>query len=276
MNDLMYDVDVAVITVSTNKLNTSCIQSMRRVVENSSLKIAFVVVDNASTEIDAHEFVTEYMPEAIVILRQKNHGFGDSCNRGARDINAKYYFFLNPDTDISDVSVIDALYAFMTKYPKVGIAAPRLKYMDGTVQETCRRFPKWYTPIVQRTNIFPTKLSDNHRNEFLMDDFSHNEARMVDWVQGSAFMIDGDLYRELGGFDERYFMYFEDVDLCRQCWEKGRPVYYLPEVELFHEFTKGSAKQTSLVQGLLKNRLLRAHIESWIRYMLKWRNTSKL
>jgi N-acetylglucosaminyl-diphospho-decaprenol L-rhamnosyltransferase len=272
----MYDVDVAIVTVSTNKLNTSCIQSMKRVIEKSSLKMAFVLVDNASTEYDAYEFVTEHMPEAIVILRNKNHGFGSSCNRGARDLNAKYYFFLNPDTDIVNESVIDALHKFMTNYPRVGIVAPKLKYMDGRVQETCRRFPKWYTPIIQRTNIFPNRLNEEHRKNFLMEDFSHDEPRMVDWVQGSAFMIDGDLFREIGGFDERYFMYYEDVDLCRQCWEKGRPVYYLPEVELFHEFTKASAKQKSTLEGLFTNRLLRAHIGSWLKYMKKWRSTPQL
>ena len=130
------------------------------------------------------------------------------------------------------------------------------------------------TPLIQRTSIIDEKKAAAHRREFLMEDFGHHKRRLVDWVQGSAFMIDGALFHELGGFDERYFMYFEDVDLCRQCWVRGRPVYYLPEAVMYHAYAKDSAKGTGMLNQILHNRQTQAHITSWIKYLLKWRGQS--
>ncbi|TAL51326.1 glycosyltransferase family 2 protein [Patescibacteria group bacterium] len=262
--------DIAIVTVSTNKLDSACLTSVRRLLAHTSLDVRFIVVDNASTAFDAHAYVKSFVPESIVVLRDRNCGFGSSCNRGAQEIHADYYFFLNPDTRIDDVTVVDKLHAFFKRYPRVGIVAPKILYMDGRVQETCRRFPSWYTPLVQRTSLLDKKKSEVHRRTFLMEDFGHHKRRLVDWVQGSAFMIDGKLFRELGGFDDRYFMYYEDVDLCRQCWERGRPVYYLPEAVVYHAYAKESAKGGGMVSQLLSNRQTRAHIKSWLRYSAKW------
>lgn len=263
--------DIAIVTVSTNKLDEVCLASVGALLRQTSLGVKFIVVDNASTQFDAHTYVKERVPESIVILRDQNYGFGSSCNRGAREVDADYYFFLNPDTRIDDSSMLERLYTFMKAYPQVGIAAPRILYMDGRIQETCRRFPAWFTPLIQRTSLVEEKKAAAHRREFLMEDFGHHKRRLVDWVQGSAFMIDGALFHKLGGFDERYFMYFEDVDLCRQCWVRGRPVYYLPEAVIYHAYAKDSSKGEGMLNQLLHNRQTRAHIASWIKYFLKWR-----
>ncbi len=263
-------VDIAIVTVSANKLHEACLDSIQRMLQRTSLRAAFVLVDNASTAFEAYSYVKAHVPDAIVILRDRNCGFGSSCNLGAREVEADYYFFLNPDTRVDDHALLERLHAFMRAYPQVGIAAPKILYMDGRVQETCRRFPAWHTPLVQRTTLIEEKKAAAHRREFLMEDFGHHKRRLVDWVQGSAFMIDGALLRELGGFDERYFMYYEDVDLCRQCWERGRPVYYLPEAIVYHAYAKESAKGAGMLQQLLYNPQTRAHIFSWIKYSLKW------
>lgn len=262
--------DVAIVTVTANKLHEECLQSVQRLIQETSLRVVFILVDNASTAFDAHSYVKQHVPEAIVILRDQNPGFGASCNRGASEVDADYYFFLNPDTRIDDLTAVDRLYTFLKQEPKVGIVAPKILYMDGRVQETCRRFPAWYTPLAQRTSLMDEKKAQAHRAAFLMEDFAHDKRRLVDWVQGSAFMIDGKLFHELGGFDERYFMYYEDVDLCRQCWDRGRPVYYLPEAVVYHAYAKDSAKGSGMFSQLLHNRQTRAHIESWIKYSMKW------
>lgn len=262
--------DLAIVTVAANKLDEACLVSVRELLARLPLRVAFVLVDNASTDFDAHRYVKRHVAEAIVILRDKNFGFGASCNRGAHEVEADYYFFLNPDTRIDDPSGILRLYEFLRAYPQVGIAAPRMLYMDGRVQETCRRFPLWYTPLIQRTTLADEQKTAAHRRTFLMEDFGHDKRRMVDWVQGSAFMIEGKLFHALGGFDERYFMYYEDVDLCRQCWEQGRPIYYLPEAIVYHAYAKDSAKGDGTINQLMHNPQTRAHVVSWIKYVFKW------
>ncbi len=263
-------VDMAIVTVSSNRLDEACLASVRKLIDATPLRVKFVLVDNASTTIDAHALTKKFLPEAIVILRDKNVGFGRSCNRGAEEVDADYYFFLNPDTRVDDSEILMRLYRFLKSYPRVGIAAPKILYMDGHLQETCRRFPSWFTPIVQRTGLIKKEKVDSHRRYFLMEDFEHHKRRMIDWVQGSAFMIDAKLFHQLGGFDERYFMYYEDVDLCRSSWLHGRPVYYLPEAVLYHAYGKASAKGESTIDKLLHNRTTRIHITSWLRYTFKW------
>lgn len=262
--------DVAIVTVSTNKLHEACLESVGKLLNSTELNTAFVLVDNASTVFDAHALTKKFIPNAHVVLRQKNYGFGHSCNRGAREVEADYYFFLNPDTLVKDLKILENLLNFMKTCPVCGIAAPRIFYPDGRVQETCRRFHKWYTPIVQRTSFLSKDFTSQHRSKFLMEDYNHDKYRLVDWVQGSAFMIEGKLFHELGGFDERFFMYYEDADLCRRCWAKGRPVYYIPEAEVFHSYGKESDVGDHLVTGVLKNDKARVHIASWIKYTLKW------
>ena len=262
--------DIAIITVSTNKLFEECLSSVRQLIDATPLKVGFVLVDNGSTAFDAHVLVQTHVPEATVVLRQKNHGFGRSCNRGAAEIEADYYFFLNPDTCVKDLQLLSRLHGFMQAHPKVGIATPKILYMDGRVQETCRRFPRWYMPIAQRTRFLPSAFVERHRQQFLMEDFPHDRRRMVDWVQGSAFMIDAVLFAELGGFDDRFWMYFEDIDLCRRAWLAGRPVYYLPEVELFHAYGKESDQGAGVLGNVLKNNKARTHILSWLKYSWKW------
>jgi N-acetylglucosaminyl-diphospho-decaprenol L-rhamnosyltransferase len=270
MNQDDRHIDVAIITVSTNMLHEDCLKSVKTLMDSTPLRVEFVLVDNASTDYDANSYVKKFVPNARVILRDGNYGFGDSSNVGAKAVNAKYYFFLNPDTRVDDANLITQLHEFLTTYPKVGIAAPKILYMDGTVQQTCRRFPSWYTPIVQRTSVLQEDKIKEHQHKFLMQDFKHHKRRLVDWVQGSAFMIDGELFHKIGGFDPRYFMYYEDVDLCRTCWEHDRPVYYLPHTQLFHAYGKESAKGDGNIKKILHNKKTRVHISSWLKYTWKW------
>jgi len=262
--------DIAIITVTKDKLDPECLPSVRRLLAAPDLKVQFVLIDNASTSFDAHALVEKELPGAIIILRNKNFGMGRSSNRGAAEVEADYYFFLNPDTIIRDEKLLHRLRDFLLACPAAGMVAPRICYPDGRAQETCLRFPKWYSPLAQRTSWLPVAVAEKHRQDFLMEDYDHQKVRIVDWVQGSAFMISRQFFEELGGFDERFFMYYEDVDLCRRAWEKHRPVYYLPEVTLFHGYGKGSAVTGGLINGLIKNKMARAHISSWIKYTIKW------
>lgn len=263
--------DIAIIMVSYNKIVDECLPSITRAVAASSLKVAFVLVDNGSPDLRAHELVKEHLPNATIILRDKNYGFGNSCNRAAQEIDAEFFFLLNPDTILVDDTIFDRLHAFMRERPWTGIVAPRIHHLNGELQETHRRFPKWYMPIVQRTLLANTEFGKKYADHFLMRERVLRDRRLVDWVQGSAMFISSALYKELGGFDDRFWMYFEDIDLCRRTWEHHRPVYYFPDVILHHAYGKASATPGGYIKNLFTNKPLRAHIRSWLRYQWKWR-----
>ncbi|HBU27628.1 TPA: hypothetical protein DEB00_00750 [Candidatus Uhrbacteria bacterium] len=263
-------VDIAIVMVTYNGIHPECLPTLRAAMQHTSLSTALVVVDNASSDFDTYSYVKAQIPEAHVVLRGANSGFGRASNRGAQEIDARSYFFLNPDTRLVDGQILDTLFQFLRTYPTVGIAAPRVRYMDGSHQQTARRFPAWYMPFVQRTRFAASKQGQAYRDHFLMQGVDPAKRRLVDWVQGSAFLMDGDLFREIGGFDDRYFMYFEDVDLCRTCWDRGRAVYYVPEAEVYHVYGQGSAKEKTIAKNLFQNKLARVHVDSWFKYLLKW------
>ncbi len=218
-----------------------------------------------------HALVKSEIPEAVVLLREKNYGFGHSNNRAVQEVDAKYLFFLNPDTVLVEEDVLDRLYAFMEERPQTGILAPRICHFSGELQETCRRFPVWYMPLVQRTRFAKTTLGSRYAEKFLMRDVNHDKLRMIDWAQGSALMMSKDFFEELQGFDDQFWMYFEDIDLCRRSWEKGRPVYYHGGITLHHAYGKASDAPGGIVKNVLTNRAAREHIKSWLKYMWKWR-----
>lgn len=260
--------DIAIITVTYNKQDF--LPSLAAAIQASSLRICLVVVDNASTTFSAHDAISAAVPDARIILREKNYGFGQSCNRAMEEVDAKYFFFLNPDTRLEDPTILDQLFTFMEKNPRVGIVAPRIQFYSGEHQETVRRFPRWYMPLVQRTRIGKTVFGWRYADHFLMRDVKISVPRMVDWAQGSALFMDAALFRSMGGFDDRFWMYFEDIDLCRRSWEAYRPVYYHPNIVLSHAYGKGSDVSGFYLWRLITHRVFRAHLLSWLRYTIKW------
>jgi GT2 family glycosyltransferase len=257
--------------VTYNTLHRECLQSVAAAMASCPRRVAFVIVDNASTRFDVQELVDATVPGAVVIRRTSNEGFGRSCNLGAAAVRARHYFFLNPDTRLHSYEVLLRLMDVLEGEAAIGIAAPRVHYLDGTLQETCRRFPKWYMPFIRRTAMGAKRWAQRQEAHFLMRDIAHDHMRPVDWVQGSAFMVRADAWERVGGFDERYFLYYEDVDVCRSMWAQGLAVYYVPDVVVAHAYQQASGKRHgSLWRTAWKNPAARAHVVSWLQYTWKW------
>jgi N-acetylglucosaminyl-diphospho-decaprenol L-rhamnosyltransferase len=262
----------AIITVSHNDLNERYFTSLKTAIGNTKERVQLIVVDNASTAYAANELVDQYFEkDAVTILRNGDFGFGRSSNRGIQEARAQYVLFLNPDTVISDDQFFDRLKTFLDANPQAGIVAPRIHHHDGELQETCRRFPRWFMPFVQRTGLGKSSFGERYAATFLMRDYDHQKARMVDWAQGSALCISQPLLEELGGFDDRFWMYFEDIDLCRRVWNTGHPVYYFPETHIRHAYGKASAAKKNFIWNALTNSMAHAHIVSWLKYQWKWK-----
>ena len=265
-----FDVDIAVIMVSHNDLSEACLTSLVEATKRTSHSVKLVVADNQSIKYHANEFVEPIVPDAIVLLRNEDFGYGRSCNRAAKELNAEYYFILNPDTVLSDPDILEKFYDYMNANPNVGIVAPKIYYLDGRLQETCRRFPAWFVPFVTRTGLQHKGFGKKYMEQFAMRDYDHETKRDVDWVQGSALFMDGDLWRTIDGFDDRYWLYFEDTDLCRRVHLAGKQIIYDPQTVIQHAHGKESATYSNIFLNLLKKKEARGHIISWLKYMWKW------
>ncbi len=195
-----------------------------------------VVVDNASRDGTA-DLVTRVRPTTRVVRGTRRRGFAANCNTGARCANGRVLVFLNPDTRVR-AAALDALVGFLGDHAKVGIVGARLIYADGSQQASARRFPSPATTVIRRTPLRWVWRRSSREGHHLMVGEDLSVARTVDWVLGAALAISTNLYRELGGMDDRYRLYCEDIDLCWRTWEAGYQVVYVSDALIEHDLSE--------------------------------------
>ncbi|MDD4902531.1 MAG: glycosyltransferase family 2 protein [Patescibacteria group bacterium] len=223
-----------------------------------------IVVDNNSGDDLAQ--VKAIFPEVKIIQSEKNLGMGGGNNLGARNSSGEFILILNPDTTVQDDAILK-LHQYLRENDQVGIVGPKLLNPDGSLQYSCLRFPKIHTPILRRT--FFGELAPRHLNDFLMKEYDHAVTKTVDWLTGSCFLIRREILEKDGHiFDEKYFMYFEDTDLCRRVKAKyNYDVAYHPEAVVIHDHTRASAEKPWYIAPFA-DKLAREHIKSWFRYFI--------
>ncbi|RJO59259.1 glycosyltransferase family 2 protein [Candidatus Parcubacteria bacterium] len=227
-----------------------------------------IVVDNASGDGSLEMLAAEF-PETRVIAAKQNRGFGAGMNLGMQAAKGQYFILLNPDVAIMD-RPFDRLVEYMDTHTQVGLAGPKLLNPDGSVQFSCFRFPKWYTPILRRSPLGTLPKFRTHLKKYLMKDFSHQENRNVDWLLGAFLIVRRSAVEKVGRFDERFFLYFEDVDWCRRFWSAGWAVHYVSTVEVVHYHKRESAEIAGF-SGIFAYPT-RIHIKSWFKYLRKYFN----
>jgi len=251
------DLTVVVVSHDSAAWLPDCLTSLR----DTSLdpRPQVLVVDNASTD-GGPDLVRERHPEVKLIANDANLGFARAVNQGWREATGRNLLVLNPDIVVQPGALM-VLHDYLTSHPDVGLVAPRLVGTDGTLQYSCRRHYTAGAYLLRRTPL--GRLFPGHRalRRHLMADWDHAEVREVDWVQGAAMMIRGEALGETA-LDERFFLYFEDVDLCLRLQRSGWKVVYHPAAEMVHHHQRASARG-------LWSRHKREHFKSWVRFSLK-------
>ncbi len=191
-----------------------------------------IVVDNASSDGSVQMLEKEF-PEIKLIVSEQNLGFSRGHNLAARAARGKYQFILNPDTEVMP-NALDLLVEFAEKHPEVAIIGPKILNPDGSLQYSCRRFPNPTAALFRNTPLGKLFPNNRYTREYLMTDWDHSSIREVDWVSGAALFIQREVFERLGGFDEQFFMYCEDMDLCYRAWQAGYKVVYYPEPVIIH------------------------------------------
>ena len=175
------------------------------------------------------------VPDGVtVIVNERPLGFGTNVNRGVAATSAELVCSVNPDA-IPRAGAIDALRAFVESQPRAGVAGPAMLYPDGTLQPSRRRFPTVLGTIVRRTPLRlvfdPYKLQRRHYNL----DERPTEPIEADWMLGGFLMLRRAMLDELDGFDEGFFLYGEDIDLCYRARRAGWSCWYVPAAVVEHE-----------------------------------------
>jgi hypothetical protein len=225
-----------------------------------------IVVDNASED-GSVEMVRDFFPEVKVLALSENIGYAAGANLGLAKAGGQYVAIFNADIFILSGS-LEAAVNFLDNHPAAGLVGPKLMNADKSLQYSCYRFPKFYTPLLRRTFLGATAFGKKELARYLMQDYDHLESREVDWLLGGALIGRVSVLRRFG-LDERYFLYFEDTDLGQRLKARGVKIVYLPSAQMIHLHRRESAD--AVLWKSLFNKMMRIHIRSAWRYFWQYK-----
>jgi GT2 family glycosyltransferase len=222
----MSRVDIVIVNFNTREHLRSCLDSIDRDEANSVM-----VVDSSSTDGSVDMLRTDY--PWVKLISQPNRGFGAAANRGLKESHSDYLLLLNSDT-VLEADTASALAAHLDEHPTAAVVGPRLLNTDGTLQPSCYPFLTPLNVLLVMTllsrviGFFPV-FRERH-----LPTSAHASVRIVPWVKGAALALRRAPILRLGGFDESYFMYSEELDLCYRLRATGWEVHYTPAAIVRH------------------------------------------
>jgi len=227
----MLDVSVIIVNWNTTHLLPSCIEATRRA--SPGLEVEFLVVDNASREPPQERVLGS---DVRVLRNQRNLGYSVATNQGASLASGNFLLLLNPDArPLGDA--VTRLVRFACSHPRAGAVAPLLLNPDGTPQASVRRLPRPLSLLLWGAGL--TRLLPSLARRFPYVEPPPEPGSppvMVEQPMASALLVRRRAWEEVGGMDERFFLYFSDVDLCRRLIERGWEIWLLPEATVEHEY----------------------------------------
>ncbi len=254
-------IDIVIVNCNAGPQLKTCTDSITQFSGEYVKKI--IVVDNGS--VDGSEASVEEDPNVTMIRVGENLGFGAACNIGAQAGSSPYILFLNPDTRLEAGSTSIPL-AFMEQLgnEKVGVCSIQLVDERGKVSRTCARYPTLGRLVSAALGL--DKLPGLAGSGVHMRDWDHLDSHQVDHVMGAFYLMRREAFERVGGFDERFFVYLEDVDLSKVVGDSGWDSWYLTEAQAFHA-GGGTSRQVKVHRLFysLRSRLLYAfkHFPRW-------------
>lgn len=234
-----------VVSYNVRDLLLKCVSSLETA-RTAGLLSRIIVVDSASTDSSA-DAVRRRFPDVIVI-DAPNRGYGAGANTGIQASSEELILVLNPDTVVPS-SAVDRLTAYMADKASTGIVAPRMRYPDGTIQLSRRRFPARLTPVFEST-IFELCWPGNPWSRaYKLHDRAENVTQDVDWVVGACLMVRRVAIETAGPFDESFWMYCEEIEWCWRLRRHGWRIAYLPDAEIVHH--EGASTSQNIPQRQL-------------------------
>lgn len=230
------DLSIIIVSFNVKNLLRNCINSILRSGDDFLKEI--ILIDNNSED-GSKQYINELTKLRInglkirAVLNKKNLGFAKAVNQGIKIAKGKYILLLNPDTRVKKDS-LKKLVHFAEKHLETGVVGAQLVNPDNSIQPSVYHFPSFWRAILE--------FWFGKKGAYEKYVPSGDKAVEVDAVTGAAMLIPRKTFEKIGVFNERYFMYFEDLDFCRRVKKAGLKVYYLPEAKIFHHHGQSAAK----------------------------------
>ncbi|MBI5360612.1 MAG: glycosyltransferase family 2 protein [Planctomycetes bacterium] len=257
------DISIIIVNYNTRDFIEKCLLSIYSRRHKASFEV--FVVDNASND-GSVEMVRDKFPSVNLTANPQNTGFGAANNIAMKKSSGEYILLLNSDAELTDYA-LDNCVDFMRNHPACGIMGGKLLYPDGTTQVSVCPFPSLYIAFTQHlllVRLFPnSRIFAPHRNALSKSDYEKEQK--VDWVSGAFMAVNRKCLEQTGLFDEKFFLYYEETDLCLRCHNAGWEIWYSPSAAAIHYANKTTVKfkpkvfeysSTSLVYYFLKHKPL--------------------
>ncbi|MBI4253275.1 glycosyltransferase [Candidatus Uhrbacteria bacterium] len=250
-------VSFVIVSWNVRELLERCLRSIFD--HSADMPHEVIVIDNASVD-GSSAMVAEKFGQVKLIANKENRGFAAACNQGIEHSTGEYVFLLNPDSEITK-STVSVLTAYLDMRTDVGIVAPQIQNADGSIQQSIQRFP---TPLSQLGVLFKIrKVAPRPLANYYADDFDYTrDEQQVEQPDGAALLIRRSALETVGTFDERFFLWFDEVDLCKRVYDAGYKTVYLSRTHVVHHSGKSFAQK-----GILEKQ--RLFFTSCARYLKK-------
>ncbi len=236
------DVSICIVNWNTKELLQKCLRSIKE--KTVELTYEIIVVDNNSQD-DSVQMIKLDYPDCLIIENKINLGFAKGNNEAVKKASGKYILYLNPDTELI-TNAIYGMFLFLEKNADFGAVGCKLVGSDGQIQFSCARtFPtpfNQFSYLAMLYRLFPQSRS---LSTVEMNYWDHSGNREIDCVSGACIMARKHIIDALNGFDENFFMYAEDVDLCYRIRKESLKIYYLAEESVFHYEGASSKKKAN-------------------------------
>ncbi len=259
MSDNIPDITVILVEYLSSGSLDRCLRSL--LPNLGDLRSEVIVVSNSVYNCEGKRALCQVVPNGKVIFSSGNLGFAKAVNVGLRNSRGRFVLLINPDCELADGRFVDSFQLLSTN-PMIAVLGPKIVDEDGITQESCRRFMtpwRFATRVMRRLlGLWPDQPFDGCAND---------GVRPVDWVSGACMLVRRAAIDQVGMMDERYFMYVEDMDWCRNFRAHGYEVVYWPHLVVRHAGQHASSRALSRWRP---SKLMWIHFASFTKYVLKW------
>lgn len=247
------DLSVILVSYNTRDLTLECLRSVFQ--QTAGIESEVIVVDNASAD-GSTEAITAAYPKAKIIPLAENVGFARGSNLGAVHSRGRYLLFLNPDTVVLDGAIRNLL-AFADAHPRAGLYGGRSLDLDGVVNaDCCLGFPTLWSTFCAVFGFSTLFRRNRLYDPESLGSWPRDSVRTVDVITGCFLMVCADVWRALGGFDPRFFMYCEETDLCLRAKQAGYRPLFTPDAQVIHRGAASHKNRADYLVRMLHGRVL--------------------
>lgn len=255
----MSHLSIIIVTWNSQEFIEKCLQSILEA--KGSIDLETIVVDNASQD-GTIKIIEKFKPEVRLISNQTNFGYARGNNQGIDVAKGEYILLLNPDVELQK-NTLSLMLDFMEKHQEIDAVAPQLLNLDGSVQPSCREFPDFSTLFWEFSGLSYLFPKSRTAGAWRMGYFDFQSPREVDQPMGSCLLLRRKVLEKVGVLDERFPIFFNDVDLCYRIKQSGGKLFFWPEAKALHH--RGGSTRLAKPEMILSSHL------SFFRFLYKYK-----